>query len=76
MDISGLEERIRDIDRSINRLAFAIVIAGAVIASSFLSRAVVGPSVFGVPLVGLAGYLVAGVLGVWFLVGIFRSGRL
>ena len=76
MEIAGLEDRIRDIDRSINRLAFAIVIAGAVVASSFLSRISGGPQLLGLPLVGFAGYLVAGILGIWFLVGIFRSGRL
>jgi ubiquinone biosynthesis protein len=75
-EIPGFEERIHEIDRSINRLTFAIVIAGSVIASSFLSRTPVGPQVFGLPLVGAAGYVVAAVLGIWLLVGIFRSGRL
>ena len=35
-----------------------------------------GPRLFGLPILGLAGFTVAGVLGIWFLIGILRSGRL
>jgi len=35
-----------------------------------------GPKLFGYPLLGLAGFLVASILGIWLLVGILRSGRL
>ena len=76
LDVWGFEERIHEIDRSINRLTFAIVIAGSVIASSYLSRTPVGPQLFGLPLVGVAGYFLAAVMGIWLLIGIFRSGRL
>jgi len=76
MDIEGLDRAVREIDRSANRLSFAVVIAGLLVGSSFVTRAGIGPELFGFPLLGLAGFLLAGFLGIWFLVGILRSGRL
>lgn len=76
LDIEGLDRAVREIDRSANRLSFAVVIAGILVGSSFVTRQGIGPSVFGFPLLGLAGFLLAGFLGIWFLVGILRSGRL
>jgi ubiquinone biosynthesis protein len=76
LEIDGLDKAVREIDRSANRLSFAVVIAGLLIGSSFVTREGIGPSLFGLPLLGLAGFLAAGFLGIWFLVGILRSGRL
>jgi ubiquinone biosynthesis protein len=72
----GLERLSSILDRSSNRLSFAVVIAALIIASSGLFQSGVGPGVFGYPLPGLAGLLMASVLGLWLLVGIVRSGRL
>jgi ubiquinone biosynthesis protein len=76
LEVYELEDRVREIDKSINRLTFAIVIAGSVIASAYVSRTPIGPQIFGLPVLGVAGFLLAAVLGIWLLVGIFRSGRL
>jgi ubiquinone biosynthesis protein len=67
---------IREMDRSSNRLSFAVVIAAIVIGSSVMVHAAVGPSAFGYPLLGLAGFVIAGVLGIGLAVGILKSGRL
>ncbi len=68
----------RDIDRSSNRLAFAIVIAGVVVGSSMVVSADPSIKVLGIQLqsLGVIGYVVAGVLGMGLLWAIFRSGRL
>jgi len=47
-----------------------------VIGSAVVTHAGVGPERLGVPAVGLAGFLVAGVLGIGLAIGILRSGRL
>jgi ubiquinone biosynthesis protein len=60
----------------VNRLSFAVVIAGLLVSSSFFMRIEAGPRLFGLPILGLAGFTAAGVLGIWFLIGILRSGRL
>jgi ubiquinone biosynthesis protein len=67
---------VREMDRSSNRLSFAVVIAAIVIGSSIIVHAAAGPQVLGYPVLGLAGFLAAGVLGIGLAVGILRSGRL
>ncbi len=76
MDFEGLDQRVQEIDRSINRLAFSVVIAGVLVGSSLVIRTGLGPSYLGLPVLGLLGFAVAGVLGIWFLIGTLRSGRL
>ncbi|MCP4712547.1 MAG: AarF/ABC1/UbiB kinase family protein [Planctomycetes bacterium] len=72
----GLEHLINEIDRSSNRLSFALIIAALIVGSSLLIRADVGARIFDVPLLGLLGFLFAGVLGIWLVIGILRSKRL
>jgi ubiquinone biosynthesis protein len=72
----GLERFMNELDRSSNRLSFAVVIAALIIGSSIIFQTGVGPLFFGYPMLGLAGFLLASVLGMWLLIGIIRSGRL
>ncbi|MGQ9852653.1 MAG: ABC1 kinase family protein, partial [Candidatus Oleimicrobiaceae bacterium] len=72
----GLDNLIREIDRSSNRLSFSLIIAALIVASSMIITAGVGPSLLGVSVLGIAGYLFAGLLGVWLVLAILRSGRL
>jgi ubiquinone biosynthesis protein len=72
----NLDHFIREMDRSSNRLSFSIVIAAIVIGSAVVMHAGLGPRVFGYPSLGLAGFVVAGFLGMGLAVGILRSGRL
>ena len=76
LDLEDLDPRVREIDRSVNRLSFAVVISGLLVGSSFFMRQAIGPSLLGLPILGLAGFATAGILGIWFLIGILRSGRL
>jgi ubiquinone biosynthesis protein len=72
----GLERMSSVLDRSSNRLSFAVVIAALIIGSSIVFQTGVGPKVYDYPIPGLGGLLFAGVLGLWLLIGIMRSGRL
>jgi ubiquinone biosynthesis protein len=72
----NLERFVQEMDRSSNRLSFAIVIAALVVGSSFILQRASGPHLFGLPAVGLVGFVAAAVLGLWLAVGILRSGRL
>jgi len=72
----GLERFITELDRSSNRLSFAVVIAALIVGSSIIFQTGVGPALFGYPLLGLVGFLLASILGLWLLFGIIRSGRL
>jgi ubiquinone biosynthesis protein len=67
---------IRDIDKSSNRLAFSVITAAIIVASSIIIHAGKGPMIFGLPVFGLIGYVIAAFLGLWILIGILRSGQL
>jgi ubiquinone biosynthesis protein len=72
----GLPRLILEIDRSSNRLAFAMIVAALIIGSSLIVHLRQGPEVLGISALGLAGYLIAGLLGLWLVVAILRSGRI
>ncbi len=76
LDFEDLDPRVRELDRSVNRLSFAVVIAGLLVGSSLVMVQRAGPFLFGLPILGLAGFAAAGVLGVWLIIGILKSGRL
>ncbi|MGE5172234.1 MAG: ABC1 kinase family protein [Betaproteobacteria bacterium] len=71
-----LHRLIRDIDKSSNRLAFSVITAAIIVASSIIIHAAQGPMLFGLPVFGLIGYVIAAFLGLWILIGILRSGQL
>ena len=66
-----LESLIKTLDRSSNRISFALIIAGLVVASSMLV-----PQSGWLQSIGMAGYGIAAVLGIWLIISILRSGRL
>ncbi len=72
----GLERLVTDLDRSSNRISFALIIGALIVGSSLIIQSDKGPLLFDLPLLGLLGYLIAGLLGLWLAIGILRSGRL
>jgi ubiquinone biosynthesis protein len=72
-----LDDFIVEIDRASNRLSFAITMAAIIVASSLVIKADVGPKVLGgLSALGVAGFVIAGIMGLWLLIAILRSGRL
>ena len=72
----GLERLILELEKASNRLAFALIIAALIVASSLIMTKPVGMTILGVPALGLVGYVTAGVLGIWLVIAILRSGKL
>jgi ubiquinone biosynthesis protein len=71
----NLEHAIQELDRSSNRLSLAILVAALIVGSSLIFRVGSGPAMFGYPALGLAGFIMAGLLGVWLVVLILKSRR-
>jgi ubiquinone biosynthesis protein len=71
--LEGMEQHI---DRASNRLSFSLIIAAIVVGSSIVMSFHTGPHYQGIPVLGLFGYVLASVLGLWWAVAILRSGRL
>ena len=72
----GLEPLITAHDRISNRLAFAIVLASLVIGSSLIVLSDIPPKWHEIPVIGLVGFLIAGMMAFWLLVSILRRGKL
>ncbi len=73
----GLDDLLHRIDVVFNRLVMALVVIGGLIGSSLIGIfAESGPFILGVHFLSVAGFLMSGVLGVWLLWGVIRSGRL
>ena len=72
----GLESMLATQDQTSNRMSFAIIIAALIIGSALIVISEIPPLVFGISLIGIIGYLVAAVMGIWLLVAIIKGGRL
>jgi ubiquinone biosynthesis protein len=73
----GLDEFMHKLDAVMNRLVIALVVTGGLIGSSMIGIfAETGPHLLGVHVLSVFGFVVSGVLGVWLLWGVIRSGRL
>ncbi len=72
-----LENLSHTVDRSSNRISFSLIIAALLVASSMLvaqDGTVLG--LFTLQTMGIAGYIIAAIIGIWLLISISRSGRL
>ena len=72
----GIDRMIREIDRSSNRLSFSMIVAALIVGSSLIIHMDKGPALYGFSALGLGGYLIAGILGLWLVVSILRSGKI
>lgn len=72
----GIEDFMEELDRSSNRIAFALIISSLIVGSSLIITAGIGPYLFGLPFLGVIGFSIAGIFGIWLVIAIFRSGKL
>jgi ubiquinone biosynthesis protein len=71
-NLGGIRNTLENIT---NRLTFGIIIAALIVASSMIITTGVKPLLFGFPALGIIGYLVSGVLGLWLVFNIIRSRK-
>jgi ubiquinone biosynthesis protein len=76
IDIQGLDKLIVHQDQTSNRISFSIIIASLILGSAIVINSEVPPMLFGVSVIGIAGFLAAGIMGIWLLVAIIQKGRL
>ena len=68
-------DALRPVSRIVDRLTVAIVIAGLFIGSSIVYLAGIKPVIFGIPVLGFIGYVVALILAIWVVVDIARAQK-
>jgi len=71
-NLSGLRNTL---DNITNRLTFGIIIAAMIIGSSMIITTGIGPLLFGFPALGVIGYLISGVIGLWLIFNIIRQKK-
>ena len=76
LEHKGLETLLATQDQTSNRMSFAIIIAALIIGSALIVISEIPPLIFGISLIGIMGYLVAAVMGIWLLLAIIKKGRL
>jgi ubiquinone biosynthesis protein len=74
VDVDRLKRFGEQVEHSTNRLTVGIVTAALIIGSSIVMTVSGGPTLFGLPVFGLLGFLGAGIAGVWLIYSIWRSG--
>jgi ubiquinone biosynthesis protein len=74
IDLERLKHLGDQLDHSANRLTIGVVIAALIIGSSIVMTVKGGPTLLGLPVFGLLGFLTAVFGSMWLLYSIWRSG--
>jgi ubiquinone biosynthesis protein len=75
LDLKRLDHFGHQLDRASNRLTMGILTASLVVGSSIIMTVEGGPKLFGLPLFGLLGFLIAFLNSLWIIFAIWRSGK-
>ncbi len=72
-DHKNLSPLQKALENSFNRLTLGIVLGALIIGSSMIITTGVGPLLFGYPALGMSGYLISAILGLWLVITIIRG---
>lgn len=67
LQLNKLEQLVNSLENASNRLTTAIITAAIIIGSSMIITTGIGPYLFGFPALGVIGYLLSVVLGLWLI---------
>ena len=71
-NLGGLRNTLENIS---SRLTFGIIIAAMIIGSSMIITTGVKPLLFGFPAIGMIGYIISAVAGLWLIYNIIKTRR-
>ncbi|WP_022860354.1 ABC1 kinase family protein [Bifidobacterium magnum] len=72
-ELVGSEQPLHTLSDMVNRLTMALIVVGLFVGSSIVYYAGMKPIIFGIPVVGFMGYVVAFVLSVWIVIDIMSK---
>ena len=75
IDVPQLENFTQRLDRATSRLTVGIVTSALIIGSSIVMTVKGGPTLLGLPLFGLFGFVGAVIGGIWLLLSIWQSNK-
>ncbi len=72
----GLDRIVSELDAASNRLSFSLIISSLIVGSSLIIQTGMEPLVWGVPLLGVLGFFIAGFFGMGLVIYILKTGRI
>ncbi len=72
----NLETFYHEMERLGNRIAYSAILSALIIGSSLVILSDKGPLLFGMPALGMIGYALAGIVCIFLIVSIVRSGKI
>ena len=75
LELVGSREPMLLLSDMVNRLTMALIVVGLFVGSSIVYFAGMKPVVFGIPVIGFLGYVVAFALSLWIVADIYIKGR-
>ena len=72
----GLDRILAEINVTSNRLAFSLILSSIIVGSSLIIQTGMAPLIAGVPMLGVIGFLTAGIMGMWLIIYILRTGHI
>jgi ubiquinone biosynthesis protein len=75
LELKEIEPFLNEMDTVTNRLSLAIVLSSMIIASSLIIRSDIPPKWHNIPVIGIGGYIFAGILGIGLIITIIRKGK-
>lgn len=75
LDLKRLDHFGMQLNQAANRLTMGVLTASLVVGSSIIMTVKGGPELFGLPIFGLLGFLLAFFNSVWIVMSIWRSGK-
>ena len=73
--LKKLEHLVNALENSSNRLTVGIITGAIIMGSSMIITTGIGPYIFGYPALGVIGYLLSVILGLWLVVTILRNKK-
>jgi len=70
---TNLNGFLKTLENIFNRLTFGIIVGAMIIGSSMIITTGVKPFILGFPALGVIGYVISAVLGLWILINIIRT---
>lgn len=75
LEITGSEEPLAKIEGMVNRVVIAILAAALIMGSSMIATTDMSGKIFGIPLLGVVGYISSIIMGGWVCYGIIRKKK-
>lgn len=75
-ETKGSEKILFELNKMVNRLVFALIVASLIIGTSLVVQANIGPFLYDFPILAVLSFAAAGILGIGLIFSILRSGRM